>query len=148
MLISQVSVISLLTSLRLSLPFQFVIAAARFQCYFRQLPQRYKISYQLKFVFLYFKFKDFEMPSRKAWSFTMLSVDVMIIALLIWATQRTVGLEVCTKSKESCTATANDYPNFIGRYTFPTTPIETFECRSEEAIAEMKRGVSVDKSCI
>ena len=75
----------------------------------------------------------------------MLSLDVITIVLLVWATQPTVGLDVCTKTKcdeECCGASTNDYSEFVGRYTFPTTPIKTFECKSEEAIAEMEKGVS------
>ena len=71
----------------------------------------------------------------------MLSLDAMIITFVVWATQRTFGLEVCSQS-EDCAADKNDYSEFIGRYTFPTTPIKTFDCKSEEAMAEMKKGVS------
>ena len=81
------------------------------------------------------------MSSDKTRSFKMLSLDVIIIALLIWALQRTNGLEVCSQSGKHCSANTNDHSEFIGRYTFPTTPIKTFECKSEEAIAEMKKGV-------
>ena len=75
------------------------------------------------------------------WSFQMLSLDVIIIAVLIWATQRTVGLEFCSQLGESCNTNTNDYSEFIGRYTFPTTPIKNFECKSEEAMTEIKKGV-------
>jgi predicted RNA methylase len=71
----------------------------------------------------------------------MLSLDVIIIALLIWATQRTVGFDVCSQSEESCRKNTKDYSEFIGRYTFPTIPIETFECKSDEAITQIKKGV-------
>ena len=51
---------------------------------------------------------------------------------------------VCSqRSGKNCGANTNGYSEFIGRYTFPTTPIETFECKSEEAIAEIKKGVSI-----
>jgi hypothetical protein len=69
------------------------------------------------------------------------SLDVIIITLCVWVTQLTVGLDVCTNSEEYCSASTNDYSEFIGRYTFPTTPIKTFECKSEEAMAEMEKGV-------
>ena len=82
-------------------------------------------------------------PGRK-WPFTMLSLDVIIFVLLVGTTQRIVGFEACKKAEETCSANHNDYSDFIGRYTFPTTPIKTIECRSKEAIAEMKQGVSND----
>ena len=72
----------------------------------------------------------------------MLSSDAILIALVVWTTQRTFGLEVCSQS-EDCAADENDRAEFIGRYTFPTTPIKTFDCKSEKAIVEMKKGVSI-----
>ncbi|XP_028402003.1 hypoxia-inducible factor 1-alpha inhibitor-like isoform X2 [Dendronephthya gigantea] len=83
------------------------------------------------------------MSLRRQWSFTMLSLDVMIFALLVWATQRIVAFDACKKSDETCSANHNDYSDFVGRYTFPTTPIRAVECRSEEAIAEMTKGVPI-----
>ena len=72
----------------------------------------------------------------------MLSSDAIItVTLVVWVTQRTVGLEVCSQS-EYCAVDTNDYSEFIGRYTFPTTPIRKFDCKSEEAIVQMKTGVS------
>ena len=69
----------------------------------------------------------------------MLSMDVIITALLIWETQRTVSLEVCEKSDEYCSSSTGN--QFIGHYTFPTTPVKTFQCKSEEAVAEMEKEV-------
>ena len=86
------------------------------------------------------------MSSGKTWSFRMLSLDVLIVLLLVWAAQRIVALDVCTKSIESCSVATNGYSEFIGQYTFPTTPIQTLECKSEEAIEVMKKGVS-NKRC-
>ena len=85
------------------------------------------------------------MSSNKTWSFKMLSLDMIILALLVWATQKIVGLDVCSQSQQDA-FTSNNYSEFIGRYTFPTTPIKSFECNSEDAIVEMKKGVSVKKS--
>ena len=72
----------------------------------------------------------------------MLSSDAILIALVVWTTQRALGLEVCSQS-EYCAEEKNNRAEFIGRYTFPTTPIKTFDCKSEKAIVEMKKGVSI-----
>jgi hypothetical protein len=83
------------------------------------------------------------MSPRKTWSFN-LSLVVIISTLLGCETQQTVSLEVCTNSDEYCSSSTNNYSEFIGHYTFPTAPIKTFECKSKEAIAEMKNGVCND----
>ena len=80
------------------------------------------------------------MSSGKAWALKIISL--FVIGMQIWVIQQTVSLEVGANSEEFCRASTSDYSDFIGHYTFPTTPITTHECNSKDALEKMKTGVS------